>query len=303
MNQDNNFNNQGYDRGSNNQINGYDPQTGKTIYEVNNTNHSGVNTGNMNQQDNATSSNNNGQLTQIKPKKLLWWIPVLLLIAGVVLWILKLVIDLLSYSSSSELGYGIGSDPIKNPISTLLSYLTLICWLLIVPSVIFVIVKYNTKTADEKKLFNMQMRNSINNASTLDEKLLIAYIGDNYNKILTNKFNISAWFFNIFYFAYRKLYIIALVVSVISNIMMKISSLALILEFIFVVASGLLFNKYYVIYAKKQIERIKSENSNVTEEQLIQLCSQKGGTSVLSIVIFMIAWEFIVTILNTIFPI
>lgn len=153
----------------------------------------------------------------------------------------------------------------------------------VIPSIIVAVVLSNKESKN----------NSINNFNSdnfqnLDEKLIAAYIGSNYEKITTKKFNFAAWFFNVFYILYRKMYIQGILLVLGVNLLVsflgdKISS---ILIFILLIVIGFIFNKVYVNYVKKQVELIKSNNPNSSEDELINICKNKGGTSlIISIVI------------------
>ncbi len=147
--------------------------------------------------------------------------------------------------------------------------------------------------------------NNINNEKniSLDDKLLFSYIGNNYDKIKMGKFNVWAWFFNILYLLYRKMYLPSLIILFIMNLLSKFSYLFFnILIVVFIILLGFNFNKLYLAHAKKQIRKIKVKNSNLSENNLIEIAGKKGGTSYLGIIIFLIIWFIISTILNFIIP-
>ena len=58
-----------------------------------------------------------------------------------------------------------------------------------------------------EKMENENTQERVNNASNnLNEKLLIAYIGNNYSKIKSKKFSVPAFFLGYLYTGYRKFY-------------------------------------------------------------------------------------------------
>ena len=166
---------------------------------------------------------------------------------------------------------------------------------------------YNIKTPNEKNQDNVYINNMINNASSLDEKLLIAYIGNNQDKILNGKFNFAAMFLSYFYAAYRKYYPFTIVLYLISTIISIISvafgsyydNPAIGDTFMYItyipvaIFTGFKFNKMYVNYAKKNINKIRNENPNITDEELCDLCRNHGkpsvAISILSFIVFVIA--------------
>lgn len=113
-----------------------------------------------------------------------------------------------------------------------------------------------------------------------EEELLVSFIGNNYEKITTKKFNFAAFFFTTFYLFYRKrvlaglLFMMAniLITNYINNYYYIVLGLA--------VALGFFFNKKYVEYAKKKVRSIKYTNFKESPEELKKMCTKKGGTSV-----------------------
>lgn len=142
----------------------------------------------------------------------------------------------------------------------------------------------------EKIQNNFQMNNIPYNKSGLDEKLLMAYIGNNYSKIIQKKFSLPALFLSWIYILYRKIYIPTIIGMVVIIILGFLPSIIYsIIVFTFVILLGANFNNWYIIYAQKQIQKIKTNNPNVNENQLIDICKQKGGTNIwLAIVIYII---------------
>ena len=116
------------------------------------------------------------------------------------------------------------------------------------------------------------------NENELNEKMLMAYIGNNYDKIINNKFSICSFFLNWIYVAYRKFYsLLAILIGVIMIIIFLPDSLFTIIALVTNIILGLFFNKWYVLYAKKRTNKIKQDNANATEAELISICKKKGG--------------------------
>lgn len=130
----------------------------------------------------------------------------------------------------------------------------------------------------------------INNATSLDDKLLISFIRNNYEKIIKKNFSIPSLFFSWFYTLYRKVYILSIIGMIIILILGFLPSMiAFIIALSFSIVLGLNFNKWYIIYSRKQINKIKTNNHNISENELINICKKKGGTNIwLAIIIYVI---------------
>lgn len=82
-----------------------------------------------------------------KNKKFKWWIPVLFFVGGFLMSLCNLIVTLIIKSQNNIV---VEADLLKNPIIMFFRLLTVICWIMVIPSLIFVIIKYNTKTSKEK---------------------------------------------------------------------------------------------------------------------------------------------------------
>lgn len=121
---------------------------------------------------------------------------------------------------------------------------------------------------------NISSINQIN-----DNELLKAYIGKNNEKITTRPFNFAGFFFGPAYMFYRKMFGYALLAYLLELVVLNVID-NIIVTTVFILARGFLVNKIYLSYAKKKIAIIKSTNSQKSPEELKQICSTKGGTSV-----------------------
>ncbi len=113
----------------------------------------------------------------------------------------------------------------------------------------------------------------------VNEDLIEAFIGANYNKIRNNIFNFSGFFFSYLYLFYRKLFLYGILLfsfTTIINVFVKNIFPGMVINAII----GLLFNKAYLYYAKNKILKIKNQNPNLNNEELKKICSIKGGTSI-----------------------
>lgn len=118
-----------------------------------------------------------------------------------------------------------------------------------------------------------------NSTSINDEELLKEFIGKNYEKITTRPFNFAGFFFTTFYMFYRKMFLYAIILFLVNLFVLNVIN-NFIVTILFNVAVGFLVNKIYLYYAKKKIDKIKSQNPQKNINELKAICSNKGGTSV-----------------------
>lgn len=71
---------------------------------------------------------------------------------------------------------------------------------------------------------------------------------------------------------YKKVYVPAIIGIIVLRILPDIFLLVI------DILLGFKFNKWYIDYAKKQINKIKLNNQNANEFELINICKRKGGT-------------------------
>lgn len=108
--------------------------------------------------------------------------------------------------------------------------------------------------------------------------LLRAYIGANYDKLYTRRFNWSAFFFTSVYMMYRGLYLQGFLFCIIANVISLIFNIdATVLTFLSMIIAGLSFNDIYLSHVKKQINKIKVDNDGYTIDELKIICLSKGG--------------------------
>ena len=244
--------------------------------------------------------NNNNQFNQDnnfeKKEKLKWWIPVVLFFCGLLMFIINIVVSIIVESQEDLV---LESTLLKNPIIMSFRWLAFIFWLMVIPSLIIVIAKYKRKRPYEEIQNDYQIDNMINNAKSLDEKLLIAYIGNNYQQIMQQKFSFSALFLSWIYTLYRKVYIPSIIGMIAFVILGFLPNLIFsIIALIFVIVLGINFNKWYIAYAKKQISKIKTNNPVANENELVNICKNKGGTNIWMAIVILVVFVIVNIILN-----
>ena len=111
-----------------------------------------------------------------------------------------------------------------------------------------------------------------------EAELIRAFVGQNCDKIASGGFNFCAFFFGAFWFFYRKMFLIGtcyIIINVISNIIFSNSILFLVID----IAASLLANQMYMNFALKKVKEIEAQNPECNQQQLIEICQMKGGTS------------------------
>lgn len=215
-----------------------------------------------NNQMNLTSNQNiTNNLNNTKNKKIKWYIPILIFILGIVLKVISLTIQNLD---------------MQTPESNLLNIIGTLLWVLSIISVPVVII---LKTSDDKSVYV-----KTDNSTITDDDLIKIFIGRNYKKIysklenpkkINKSFNIFAFLLGPFYYVYRKMYLISILLFI------SIALLFSILPFLSngVVSGiiwGVLFIPLYKWHINKKINTFKTKINNSNE--LWNICKTKGGT-------------------------
>lgn len=134
----------------------------------------------------------------------------------------------------------------------------------------------------------MFMYNDINKSvesGISDGELIRAYIGSKENKmyyktISKSIFNVWAYLFGVLYYAYRKLYIEAIIILIVNLIIVYVLKLNYLMAFFNILYSAI----FYTVYEKhieRKIDKIKKKYPNATKDELIKKCSKKGGVNIL----------------------
>lgn len=141
--------------------------------------------------------------------------------------------------------------------------------------------------------------------------LVDSYIGKSADKICSGGFSFPAFLFGPFYLLYRKIYLIAIIWFGISYALVKIFPsnegdttyyILRIIALVVDVVAGLKFKEKYVEYAEKKVNKIKEQNPDRDVNSLARICTKKGETSLLPVVLFWVALfalAFIVAVYET----
>lgn len=241
-----------------------------------------------------------------KKKKLRWQIPLLFLLLGVLAILIKLVLNKV----------GVGSETI----SSILDIITLVCWILIIPTTIIVIVVYKRgknkqqeqttiqkeERPKEKKEEQDEIMHILQSNIPRMEQRRMVYVGKNYVKISTKKFSRSALLLNLFYLLYRKRYLLAIagmfliaLLTLLSRYFSIVRIVIGIVVIIIAIVLGLTFNQYYIKVVNKKVKKLQEKNLELNAEEFLKLCKKKGGTNIILAIIIYILFGAALFYINT----
>lgn len=128
---------------------------------------------------------------------------------------------------------------------------------------------------------------TVDGVSISEEDLLKSYVGFQYEKIVNNSFSFPTFLFSIYYTLYRKMWLISLIWFLFDIVISFIfDGYTCILIFLFVNAFiAVNFSNLYLQLVKKRVQKIKQNNNNKTNEDIINLCKKKGNTSILALIL------------------
>lgn len=137
----------------------------------------------------------------------------------------------------------------------------------------------------------------IQNNNISDNELVDAFIGQNTDKLKNGSFSVNTFFFGFIYVLYRKMWLLGILwfaIAIITVLFLSSFSSAIMTVLDIVVAIE--FKKLYIKHVNEEVEKIKQENPNATKEQLLIKCRNKGGTTVLPIILVCVFYAFVIII-------
>lgn len=146
--------------------------------------------------------------------------------------------------------------------------------------------KFCRKCGTKVELRNNDLKTLIKNISISDDDLINAYIGKNADKLKNGTFSANTFFFGSLYVLYRKMWLLGigwLVVNAIVGAFLEPVSSAI--SIALSVVLGLKFKNLYLNHVIEEVNKIKIENNNATREELMMICTNKGGTSILGVIL------------------
>ncbi len=133
-----------------------------------------------------------------------------------------------------------------------------------------------------------------------DFLLLNEYIGKNVPK-MKNGFSWCSFFFGPFYMFYRKMWglgVITLIIYSVASFIVPNSTIALVIDLIVSLILGVKFKDIYLDKALKEVELIKANNPDKSDEDLIADVAYKGGVSQIAMFVAVVG-VIIVFIINS----
>lgn len=128
--------------------------------------------------------------------------------------------------------------------------------------------------------------NVFNGDNSNNIKYIKAFIGDKYNEFVNGGISWCCFLFGYIYIVYRKMYGYAIIVFFLSFFINLFSNLFLTsIVWIFI---AFRFKDKYVLYVNNQVNEIKKACSNASEEELLLICKEKGGTNILMVILVII---------------
>lgn len=150
--------------------------------------------------------------------------------------------------------------------------------------------KFCRKCGTKIELRDNNLKTLIKNISISDDDLINAYIGKNADKLKNGTFSANTFFFGSLYVLYRKMWLLGigwLAVNLIVGAFLE--PISNIVSIVLGVVLGLKFKNLYLKHVIEEVNKIKIENSNASREELMMICANKGGTSVLGVILPIIA--------------
>lgn len=118
------------------------------------------------------------------------------------------------------------------------------------------------------------------NNETNDDEMLSLYVGKNYGKISSRFINFSAIIFGPFYYMYRKMLILGILIFV-GLLFLHHQYSNYIVDAVYYLIFGVIFNILYMSKSIRKTNKIKNKYSNYDKYSMGRVCSKKGGRSIL----------------------
>lgn len=133
----------------------------------------------------------------------------------------------------------------------------------------------NSNISNNSENDHSNFDNNINN-NVDEEKLVMSFIGNNYDKIISNKFSLPAFFFGGLYLYYRKMFLYGIIVMIIQIVMslFNLGNYTIIINIVLALTA----NKIYLYFVRGKVAKIKETYQN-KDEDIVEVCKKKGGTS------------------------
>lgn len=127
-----------------------------------------------------------------------------------------------------------------------------------------------------------------------DTRELELYIDKNYKKISNKAFSFPTFFLSVFYFFYRKMYLLAFFFAILNIsicffaiINYKIALILLVGTYLLSFIIAIKFNSIYINFANHKINKIKKKHFQLSNYEIDEKIKDAGGTNLLSPVLFL----------------
>lgn len=152
------------------------------------------------------------------------------------------------------------------------------------------VTKDNNEEHQEQYSYSEQYSNTTQETVTSEQDYIDAYIGN--SALINLPFSFPAILLGPFYYLYRKMFSIAIILIIlyISSYVYLNEDLGLILRLVINIVLAFKFNKKYKEDVEKRIKIIKIQNQNATSTELLDICKRKGkplSSGILFIVIIL----------------
>jgi hypothetical protein len=133
------------------------------------------------------------------------------------------------------------------------------------------------------------------------------FVGKKYEKFEKKVFSIPAFLFGGVYFAYRKMFLCAIIVSLLTTITDTLAYMYLnfgigLIEILCIrTAIGLYFPLLYRKFYNSKVNKILLKNAKKSEQEQIDALHRKGRTSIGYIILFIIINTILMTVFNNLF--
>lgn len=138
-----------------------------------------------------------------------------------------------------------------------------------------------------------------------EKELKQIFVGKKFEKFEKKVFSIPACLFGGMYFAYRKMLLLAIIVSLVTTIFDTLAAkllnfgLMVIATLCIHISIGLYFPIWYKKFYNNKVNKILSQNSDKSNDELIKLAQKSGNTSIAYIIIFIIINSILLSTFNS----
>ena len=144
---------------------------------------------------------------------------------------------------------------------------------------------------------NQMAQPQANQMASNDDQLIDAYIGKNAEKLKKGDFSFCTFLFGNIYIFYRKMWQLGIALFVVSSIVGNfLPSYAYLITLVIDILLAIKFKSMYLKHVKEQVNKIKSSNPNASQNELLNICGKKGGTTLAPVIILFVIYLILIGI-------